>query len=157
MSRQQLQDAIAQYRAGLETGVALLRQLKEVAARQQDGSEKRDFVRLAADSDERDRLTRSLVAIEPGLREVRAVVLAHHQAASNLPGYQSLLELRQVAADLVGIILKTDESSMQSLSNAELARRAAATSLEQGEATLAAYRRVLTPPVGSASLLDIRG
>ena len=157
MRRQQLQDAIAQYRAGLETGVALLRQLKEVAARQQDGSEKRDFVRLAADSDERDRLTRSLVAIEPGLREVRAIVLAHHEAAKDLPGYQALLELREAAADLVGIILKTDESSMQSLSNAELARRAAATSLEQGEATLAAYRRVLTPPVGSASLLDIRG
>jgi hypothetical protein len=57
----------------------------------------------------------------------------------------------------VGIILKTDESSMQALSNAELASRAAATSLEQGEATLAAYRRVLTPAVGSASLLDIRG
>ena len=33
MGRQQLLDAIEQYRAGLETGVALLRQLKEVAMR----------------------------------------------------------------------------------------------------------------------------
>ena len=157
MTRQQLLDALEQYRAGLETGVALLRQLKEVAARQYDGSEKRDFAQLTGVSDERDRLTRALVAIEPGLREVRSVLLAHHEAAKHLPGYQAIIDLRQTAADLVGIILKTDESSMQSLSNAELARRAAASSLEQGQETLAAYRRVLTPAVGSASLLDIRG
>ena len=157
MGRQQLLDAIEQYRAGLETGVELLRQLKEVAMRQYDGWEKRDFTQLAADSDERDRLTRALVAIEPGLREVRAVVLAHHDAVKDLPAFEALVDLRQTAADLVANILKTDESSLQSLSNAELARRAAASSLEQGQETLAAYRRVLTPAVGSASLLDIRG
>jgi hypothetical protein len=157
MSTQQLFDALEQYRAGLETGLALLRQLKDVAARQQERTEQRDFVRLAADSDERDRLTGALVAIEPGLRAVRDIVLKHHDAAIRLPAYQQIIDLRQNAADLVNGILKTDEASMRSLSDAELARRAAATCLEQGEATLAAYRRVLTPTVGSASFLDIRG
>ena len=38
-----------------------------------------------------------------------------------------------------------------------LARRAAVASLEHGETTLAAYRRVLTPPLGHASLVDRRG
>lgn len=157
MSRQELLDAIEQYRAGLETGLALLRQLSDVATRQHEGSAKHDFKRLAVEGDERDRLTRALVAIEPGLRAVREIVLQHHDEAKELPVYQDILALREAAAALVNGILKTDEASMRALSDAELARRAAATSLEQGENTLAAYRRVLTPAVGSASLLDIRG
>ena len=63
-----------------------------------------------------------------------------------LPAYGEVLGLRQTAAALVSRILATDEESMQSLADAELARRAAVASLEQGETTLAAYRRVLTPP-----------
>jgi hypothetical protein len=157
MTEQRLLDAIEQYRAGLEAGVQILTQLKAVALRQQEGTEQRDFTRLAAESDERDRLTRGLVAIEPGLRQVREIVLRHHVEAKTLPAYAQVLELRQAAADLVNGILKTDEASMRSLSDAELARRAAAASLEQGDTTLAAYRRVLTPPVGGASLLNIRG
>lgn len=157
MSTQELLDAIEQYRAGLETGVAILKQLHEVAARQHAGTTERDFPRLAAESDQRDRLTQALVAIEPGLRLVREIVLKHHEEAKALPVYPEVIELRQQAADLVNGILKTDEASMKALSAAELARRAAANSLEQGETTLAAYRRVLTPSVGSASLLDLRG
>lgn len=157
MSTQELLDAIAQYRAGLDTGVALLRQLASVAQRQHARSEQRDFAQLAVDSDERDRLTRALVAIEPGLRTVRDIVLRNHDAAQRVPGFEHVLELRQAAAELVNGILAADEASMRALSDAEIASRAAATSLEQGETTLAAYRRVLTPAVGSASLLDLRG
>lgn len=157
MNRQDLVDALEQYRAGLETGVVLLRQLDEVAGRQREGSEKRDFSNLSKESDTRDHLTRALVAIEPGLREVRAFLAAATQDVAGLPGYQEVVELRQAAAELVTRILKTDQESMDALAAAELARRAAATSLEQGETTLAAYRRVLTPPVASASLLDLRG
>lgn len=157
MSRQQLLDALEQYRAGLDTALAILRQLTEVASRQRHRTEQRDFEQLAADSDERDRLTRALVAIEPGLRAVREVVLAHHDDAKELPAFSEIIDLRQSAAEMITGILKNDEASMRSLTDAELARRAAATSLETGESTLAAYRRVLTPPVGSASLLDIRG
>ena len=77
--------------------------------------------------------------------------------AARVNRLEEVVELRQAAAELVTRILKTDQESMDALAAAELARRAAATSLEQGETTLAAYRRVLTPPVASASLLDIRG
>jgi hypothetical protein len=157
MSNRELVDAIEQYRAGLETGLALLKQLTVVASRQQYGTATRDFEQLARDGDERERLTRALVAIEPGLRAVRELVLKHHDEARSLPAYEEILILRQGAADLVNSILKTDDASMRALADAELAHRAAAASLEQGEATLAAYRRVLIPAIGSASLLDIRG
>ena len=46
---------------------------------------------------------------------------------------------------------------MHALADAELARRAAVASLECGEATLAAYRRVLNPPLAGESLVNLRG
>ena len=157
MNSQELADAIEQYRVGLETGVTLLRQLHAVAGRQREGTERRDYERLASESDARDRLTCALVAIEPGLRAVRASLAAAQADLSAFPGFAGVLALRHTAAELVTSILDTDRDSMQALADAELARRAAVASLECGEATLAAYRRVLTPPVASASLLDQRG
>ena len=58
---------------------------------------------------------------------------------------------------LISGILATDQISLRSLADAELARRSALASLERGETTLAAYRKVLAPPVASASFFDRRG
>jgi hypothetical protein len=158
VTRQDIADALAQYRAGLQTGIGLLRQLDAVASRQRAGTETRDFKQLAAEADARERLTRALVSIEPGLRDVRAFLSTLPDAAlEDQPDYPEVTALRQTAADLVAAILKTDGASMRALAEAELAHRAAIANLECGEATLAAYRRVLTPPVASASLLDVRG
>ena len=66
MTRRDVADALAQYRAGLQTGIELLRQLDHVSRRQQAGSESRDFQQLAAESDARQRITNALVSIEPG-------------------------------------------------------------------------------------------
>jgi len=154
---QEIADALDQYRAGLETAVSLLKQLREVALRQHAGTQQRDFAALAADSDTRDRLTGAIVAIEPGMREVRAALAGEHVSLKGMPDYQDVIALRQVAADLVSSILETDKASMQSLADAELARKAAMVGIEAGETTLAAYRRVLSPPVGAASVLNLRG
>lgn len=158
MTRQQIGDALEQYRAGLQTGIELLRQLQTIADRQREGTRERDFKRLTADADARGRLTHALVALEPGLRDVRAFLAAlPEDAVASQPGYDEIVALRQTAADLVQAILHSDDASLRALADAELAHRAARANLECGEATLAAYRRVLTPPVGSASLLDVRG
>lgn len=158
MNQAQVAEALAQYRVGLQTGIELLRQLQAVAERQQAGSRDRDFDRLAADTDARNRLTQALVALEPGLRDVRAFLATlPADLLERHAGYPSIVALRQQAAALVGAILRSDEASMRALADAELAHRAARANLECGEATLAAYRRVLTPPIGSASLLDVRG
>jgi hypothetical protein len=152
-----LADALAQYRAGLEAEIALLHQLEVVAARQRGVTARRDFEQLAVEGDERERLTRSLVALEQELRDVRARLLHGRLSVSTLPAYGEVLGLRQAASELVARILATDRESMQALTDAELARRAAVVSLEQGESTLAAYRRVLTPPLSHAALVDRRG
>ena len=78
-------------------------------------------------------------------------------AVAKLPGYAEVAALKKTASDLVAEILRTDEESMHALADAELARKAAVASLECGEATLAAYRRVLNPPLAGKSLVNLRG
>ncbi len=158
MNPQQLADLIDQYRAGLDASVQLLRQLQEVAGRQRVGTAERDFERLVVESDARARITQALVAIVPGLREVRAALRDIPASEfAHAPAYADVVARRQEAAALVAAILETDQASMRALADAELARRAAMISIECGEATLAAYRRVLSPSVTSASLFNQRG
>ncbi|MEZ5290607.1 MAG: hypothetical protein R2745_05965 [Vicinamibacterales bacterium] len=157
MTDRDLADALEQYRAGLDAEIALLEQLALVAARQQGVTARRDYEQLGVEGDERDRLTRALVSIEEGLQPVRGRLALARDRVATLAGYGTVVGLRQRAAALVARILATDEESMQALTDAELARRAAVASLEQGETTLAAYRRVLTPSFGQASLVNRRG
>jgi hypothetical protein len=152
-----LVDALAQYKAGLEAGIELLRRLEAIAIAQQAHAEARDYERLAADADIRGELTRALVAIEPGLREIRtALSTVDPSELAGRGDYDEVRALRALARDLVARVVAIDETSLRALSDAELARRATLASLETGEHTLAAYRRVLAPPVKHAALLDYR-
>ncbi len=157
MTREQLELMLEEFRKGLETELALLRQLQSVAAEQRTVSAARDFDRFKIVSDERDRLTRSLLAIEQGLSEDRARLASLRDEAANIPVYGSILALRQASTDLVNEILACDREAMKVLADAEIARRAALASLEPGETTLAAYRKVLAPPLMAAGLVDRRG
>lgn len=148
---------LAQYRVGLKAQIELLRQLEAAASRQRTVSESRDFDQLAVESEWRDSLTQSLVEIEQGLAAGLRAIGASGQAVATLEGLSEVVSLRHTAANLIARILATDRLSMQSLANAELAHRSALASLERGETTLAAYRKILTPPASSAAFFDRRG
>jgi hypothetical protein len=157
MTRQELELTLDEFRRGLETELALLRQLQAVAAGQREVSETRDFDRFQALSDERDRLTRSLLAMEHRLADTRASLADWRDQASGIPVYGTILALRQTSSSLINDILESDREAMRGLAEAEVARRAALSSLERGENTLAAYRRVLAAPASNAGLVDSRG
>ena len=157
MTRGELELTLDGLRRGLEAELALLRQLRAVAGQQRAVSDGHDFDRFQAVSDERDRLTRSLLAVEQDLAVTRATIGGLRDEASGIPMYGTILALRQVSTDLVNEILACDQDAMKALADAELARRAALASLERGDITLAAYRRVLAPPTSNANLLDSRG
>lgn len=157
MTRDELELTLEEFRKGLETELALLRQLQVVAGQQREISAARDFDRFKLVSDERDRLTRSLLAVEQGLSEQREALSTHREQAQGIPVYGTILALRQASTDLVNEILSSDQEAMKVLADAEMARRAAMASLERGETTLAAYRKVLAPPVSNAGLVDRRG
>jgi hypothetical protein len=154
---QDLAPLLEQYRSGLEAELSLLRQLAAVSARQREHMHAGHFERFEAAADDRDAIMRGLVTIAEDLRSVRHQLHEHHDLAVTLSGFAGVTALQREASALVASILETDQLSIAALADAELARRSAVASLERGESTLAAYRRVLAPPVSSATLVDRRG
>ncbi len=157
MTNEQLARLIDLFHAGLEAERTVLRQLERVAEVQRDVTAARDFDTFHAAADTRDRLTRSLVTLEEGLRPIRKTLELHHVQASRLPGFVAAADLHKTAARQVARILSADQDSLQALAEAEIARRSVLASLERGEATLTAYRRALSPPVLGAVLMNKRG
>ena len=157
MTSDDLARLIEQYRAGLDAEMHLLHQLAQVSERQRTVTSDGDFAAFNNAADERDRIMQGLVTLEAGLRDVRQKLTDHRERASRLPGFDQVVAMHRDAAQLVSAILSTDKQSLSSLADAELARRSAVAGIERGETTLAAYRRVLTPPVASATLVDRRG
>jgi hypothetical protein len=153
----ELRRLIEQYRAGIDAELALLRQLADLAGSQRAVTNPPDLNAFDDVADRRDEIMGNLVTIEEGLRPVRQQLTAHREVASRLEGYAEVARLHRHAGELVNAILQTDQQSLASLADLDLARRSAVASLERGEATLAAYRRVLTPPVATARLLNRRG
>ena len=154
MTTDELEELLEQYGAGVEAELRLLRQLVDVSHQQHDISRLADFTAFAVVSDARDAVMRSLVTVENDVRHVRDVLLEHRERVHQMPGYAEVARRQDEAAHLVNLVLSTDQQSMGALADAELARRSAVVSLEKGETTLAAYRRVLTPPVANATLVD---
>ena len=156
MSESPLVALIEQYRAGLEAELIILRKLEHIAAHQKEASAAQDFGALTRAADERDGLMAALVNIEGQLRVVRQTLSNSREEAKHLPGYAEAVTLHREAIALVSVILNTDGESLDALAAAELARREMARAMEQGETTLAAYRRVMTALPG-ATLVDRRG
>jgi hypothetical protein len=132
---------VTQYRAGLDAEMVLLRRIAALSDEQRGFLEAGRLVAIPPLVEERDRLMASLVGIEAGLKPVRAVLADAAGHLAEVEEFQELMVLHQEAAELAGGILHADAGSLEALREAEQARRASASALEQGESTLAAYRR----------------
>jgi hypothetical protein len=148
---------IVQYRAGLEAEIALLRQLSALAAREREVAGSDSLTSLDEISDARDRVMANLVAVESQMRPVRQALAAARDALRGVEAFEELRVMHEQAAALAEDIVAIDDHSRAALRDAELARRFAAESLERGESTLAAYRRVVAPSLSQATLLNRRG
>lgn len=147
-------ELVEEYRAALEAELALLDQLRRIAEEQRLATTAGDLSRFSRVADERDALMRNLVAIEEGLRNVRASIGKSPDDLLHDPLFAALAERHRDAAQTIADILSIDRASMSALADADLARRSALASLERGESTLAAYRRVLAPPPEHARLVN---
>jgi hypothetical protein len=157
LSRDALAELVDQYRSGIEAELNLLRQLAVIAEQQRSVTHDGNFAEFSEAADGRDEIMRSLVMLEETLRGIRHALTAQREQAAQIDGFDAVVALHREAAQLVGAILSTDQASLSALADAELARRSVVASLERGETTLEAYRRVLAPPVSSASLVNRRG
>ena len=148
---------IEQYRAGLEAELALLHRLERVAVRQRDASHSGDLEQLRVVTDERDQLMASIVTIEHQMKPIRLTLLERRDDLSESDEYRELAALHRNAAAMVSTIVASDQQSLSALKEAELARRFAARAIEQGETTLAAYRRIVAPPLAGATIVNRKG
>jgi hypothetical protein len=157
MTSGELLPLMAQYRAGLEAEMALLHRLELLSARQRELSEDGDIDALPPIVDQRDSVMASLVRIEHELKPVRLALAEHRTELTDTEDFRDLMALHREAATLVAAVMTSDQASVDALKEAELARRLAARALEQGESTLAAYRRVVTPRQAGATLVNRKG
>lgn len=157
MTPNELTPLVEQYRAGLDAELMLLHRLQAIAVDQRRASETGSVTEMQGTIDNRDRVMATLVTVEHELKGVRLQLLKFREYLADLPAFQEIVALHRQAADLVADIVAVDEDSVQALRNAEQARHLAAQALEQGESTLAAYRRVVAPTLASATLVNRRG
>lgn len=147
---------LAEYRAGLDAELALLRQLDGLSAHQRTAVTSGDVAALRDVHAARDGVMRSLVEVEHELVPLRATLAQERHALAGLREFQAVAALHAEAAAMVNRIIASDEQSKAALEQAELARRSAAIAMEKGGTTLQAYRRVITPSA-NATLVNRRG
>jgi len=152
-----LETVLADYRTGLDAELALLGDLEMLATRQHTLPYPGDPDALTSLTREREVLLSALGALETQVAPLRDRITANLPGARALPGFTGIQERHRRAAEIVARISKMDDESLARLQQADAERRAAAQSLETGEATLAAYRRVLQQPPQSAGLFTQRG
>ena len=157
MTEDELRQWLAIYGPGLDAEVTLLLQLKRLALSQRDVSSSKELSPLVGIAVERERVMAALVKIEHELQPARLALATHRDAVSHLEEYQQVSRLHRVAAELVATIIHSDQDTLKALRDAEIARRFAVQALETGGETVAAYRRVMAPPVSGAGLVDRRG
>jgi hypothetical protein len=156
MTCEQLLPLIEQYRAGLDAELMLLHRLQALAIEQRRAAQigSPDEIRAACEG--RERVLATLLTIELELKGVRQRVLAVRESLVTEAAFQDVVDRLQEGADLVASIMVVDRDSIEALKDAEQARRIAAQFLEQGESTLAAYRRVVSPNLTPATLVNRR-
>jgi hypothetical protein len=152
-----LQSMIAEYRAGLDAELALLRQLDVLSARQRAASLSGDLAALRDVHGARDTAMANLVAIAHELKPLRTALAEHRDTLQHMPAFHPVATLHEEAAAMVSRIIASDKESLAALQEAEHARRAAAAAMERGETTLQAYRRVIAPAASNATLVNRKG
>ena len=157
MTTEEVASAISAYGAGLEAELSLLRQLQRLSEEQREATLNDDVAPLPRIADERERVMAGLVEIEHQVKPIRQAISAVLAQAVTVPGFEDVVALHRAASRLVSRIMSSDEETVQALRDAEVARRFASQTIERGESTLAAYRRVVAPPLASAAIVDRRG
>lgn len=153
----ELSAVLADYGAGLDAALRLLTQLETLSARQQALPHPPDPDDLQALVSERQRLLDGLLTLETQLRPLREHIAGHLEQARQVAGFQVVAERHRMVAAAVGRIMALDQQSLDALQQTDARRRVDAQTVETAGATLAAYRRVLEGPQGSAGLVDQRG
>jgi hypothetical protein len=154
---EEVRRALVDYGRGLDTELSLLDELARWARAQNQAAHAGDSPALSSASTGRQAAMDALLDVEERVRPVRAMIIAHLREARVQEGFPALASKHRQGERLLAAIAECDRETLDILQDAERARRLSVHAIEAGEATLAAYRKVIAPPLGSAELLSRRG
>ncbi len=146
-----------QYCLAFRPVLDLLASLLTCATSQEAAALAGDFEALAIASDRRHEAMRALETADAPLRATREAIA---RFADELRGDFLLAQveaLHRQARDVVAAVSQRDARTQVALQQLRDQARTAAQQLEVGGTTLAAYRRIVAPPLHSAELVDRRG
>jgi hypothetical protein len=144
------------YRRGLEAQIALLETLVAAAGAQQDACQRVDAAALLDASLIRQKTMDALFELEASQRPVRDHLVQNLAAVQRLQGFAAVSALHRKGQVCLAELDTRDQSTIANLQQSDASRRASALTLDAGEATLAAYRRILSVQSRS-SIVDSRG
>ncbi len=148
---------LADYRTGLDAELAVLADIEALATRQRTLPHPIDPDLLAALAHERERQLAALAALEARVLPLRQHIAASLSRFRTMPGFAGVADRHQRASDAIARIARLDDESLAILRRDDADRRVAAHSLETGEATLAAYRKVIDQAPDPAGFFAERG
>ena len=150
-------DALFAYADGLDSEIALLRQVEALAVEQRSAWARNELLPLGSLATRRAALMHELAAIEARIAPLRDRLRGDIGRARRTPGYPRAEARSQEAQALIRTLMAADRKFLVDLEGSLEDRRREAHELDTGGATLAAYRRVVAPRVASAALLNQRG
>lgn len=152
-----LRHLLQEYRVGLDTQLALLDALLGLAAAQHDATRADDLLRLGVASAERQEVVATLLDLERELYPWREELARHAQDTRGDDEFAEVSLLHRRAEQRIADVLAFDRETRAQLDRLDRTRRQVAQELEAGEATLAAYRKVLSPACPRSAIVDQRG
>ncbi len=150
-------EVVVAYTAGLDAEIALLHQVEALAAEQRAVLARDELLPLGALATRRAALMHELAAVEGRIAPLRDRLRGDLERAIRTPGYGAAETRREEAQTLIYRLLAADRTLLTDLEASLASRRREAHDLDTGNATLAAYRRVVEPTLASAGLFDQRG
>jgi hypothetical protein len=150
-------DVLLAYTAGLDAEIAILRLVDALALEQRSAWARNELLPLGSLATRRAALMHELAAIETRIAPLRDRLRSDLGRARRTPGFLTAETRSEEARALITRLMTADRKFLTDLEASLDERRREAQDLETGGATLAAYRRVVTPAVASAGLFDRRG
>jgi hypothetical protein len=150
-------ELVLAYAAGLDAQLAILAQVEALAAEQRVAWTRNELLPLGGLATRRAELMHELAAIEARLAPLNDRLRTDLERALRTPGYGQAEARRQEARALIYRLMAADRKLLTDIETSLESRRRESHDIDTGNATLAAYRRIVVPAIASAGLFDQRG
>src|SRR5829696_6737725 len=146
------EELVVAYTAGLDAQMAILAQVEGLATEQRATWSRNELLPLGGLATRRAALMHELTAIEARIAPLHDRLRTDLERALRTPGYGVAEARRQQARAHIDRLMAADRTLLTDIETSLESRRRESHDIDTGNATLAAYRRVVVPAFASAGL-----